>query len=220
MVNKKTCLMLLAILFLFTVPFASAVPPLPAAYFGNITVNGEPAPAGTTVIAKINGVEKGRITTTISGMYAEKPREESLVVQGGEEGDTVRFYVEGVEAKESVTWTEGDGPRPVDLTFVGVPTPTPTPTPTPLNGGGGADGAFLPTPSPTLIPTTTPTPTETPTLAPTLTPSATTPTQTPSSTIPPPTTIEQKRILVLIIGLMAVSIMGIIIYVALKLRKK
>ena len=98
----------------------------------------------------------------------------------------------------------------------------------PSNGGDGGDddggsdgGAFLPTPSPTLTPTSTPIPTETPTFAPTFTPSASlTPTQTPSSTIPPPNTIEKKRILILIIGLMAVSIMGIIIYTAFKLRKK
>ena len=208
MVNKKTCLMLLAILFLFTVPFASAVPPLPAAYFGNITVNGEPAPAGTTAIAKINGVEKGMITTTISGMYGEDFYER-LIVEGGKDGDFVRFYVKGVEAKESVTWVSGCDPTPVDLTFV-------------EDGGGdnGGGGAFLLTPPPTLTPTATPIPTETPTFAPTLAPTATTPTQAPSSTIPQPTTIEKKRILILIIGLMAGSIVGIIIYVVFKLRKK
>ena len=91
----------------------------------------------------------------------------------------------------------------------------------PKNGNSRDRGASQPSPSPTPTLTAAPTPTETPTLTPTFTPSASaTPTQTPSSTIPPPTTIEQKRILMLVIGLMAVSIMGIIIYVALKLRKK
>ena len=102
-----------------------------------------------------------------------------------------------------------------------TPPVTPTSTPTPEGVSGGGDGPFLFTPSPTLTPTATPTVTETPTLAPTFTPSASpTPTQTPSSTTPPPTTNEQKRILMLIIGLMAVSIVGIIIYTAFKLRKK
>jgi hypothetical protein len=67
-------------------------------------------------------------------------------------------------------------------------------------------------------PTPSPTPTETPTLAPTITPSPT-PVQTPSSTIPP-TTDDQKQTLMWVIGLMAVSIMGILIYTAFKLRKK
>ena len=86
---------------------------------------------------------------------------------------------------------------------------------------GSGRGASQPSPSPTLTPTATPTVTETPTLALTITPSASpTPTQTPSSTTLPPTTNEQKRILMLVIGLMAVSIVGIIIYTAFKLRKK
>ena len=105
-----------------------------------------------------------------------------------------------------------------------IPAPvTPTSTPTPEGVSGGGDGPFLFTPLPTPTSTATPTPTVTvtPTLAPTFTPSASpTPTQTPSSTTPPPTTNEQKRILMLVIGLMAVSIVGIIIYTAFKLRKK
>lgn len=101
-----------------------------------------------------------------------------------------------------------------------IPAPI-TPTPTPSNGRDGGGGPFLFTSSPTLTPSATPTPTESPTLAPTFTPSApSTPAQTPSSAIPPPTTIEQKQTLMFIIGLMAVSIMAIIIYTAFKLRKK
>ena len=87
-------------------------------------------------------------------------------------------------------------------------------------GSRGAGGASQPSPSPSLTPSATPIPTETPAFAPTITPSAATPAQTPASTIPPPTTIEQKRILMLIIGLMACSIMAIIIYVVFKLREK
>lgn len=91
----------------------------------------------------------------------------------------------------------------------------------PKNGNSRGRGASQPSPSPTFTPTATSTPTETPTFAPTFTPSASaTPAQTPSSTIPPPTTIEQKRILMLVIGLMAGSIMAIIIYVVFKLREK
>jgi cell division septation protein DedD len=94
-------------------------------------------------------------------------------------------------------------------------------------GSSKGRGASQPTPSPTPTSTATPTPTvtatPTPTLAPTFTPSASptpTPAQTPSSTTLPPTTIEQKRILMLVIGLMAGSIMAIIIYTSFKLRKK
>ena len=214
MLNKKACLVALAVLFLFTVPFATAVPPLPAAYFGNITVNGEPAPAGTTIIAKIDGVERGRITTTISGMYGEDFYER-LIVEGGENEDIVRFHVEEVEAKESVTWVSGCDPTQVDLTFVGVPTPTPTPTPTPSNGRDG--GGYVPT---------TPTPTEkppavgkvevaatpSPTLAPTITPSAA-PTQTPTPTSTPAPVPRLPPLFLILIVIAVVVIAGIIIMV-------
>ena len=101
-----------------------------------------------------------------------------------------------------------------------------TPTPTPSNGrsSGGGDGYVPPatptekTPAAEKVEVAA---TPSPTLAPTFTPSASpTPTQTPSSTIPPPTTDDQKQTLMLVIGLMAGSIMAIIIYTAFKLRKK
>jgi PGF-pre-PGF domain-containing protein len=141
MVNTKTYWVCLAVLCLLSVPLANAVLPLPAAYYGNITVHGEPAPVGTIITAKINGVEKGEITTTSRGVYGEKPRDESLVVQGGAEGDLVHFYVNGVAAREEVPWIEGDGPKAVDLTVVGMPTPTPTP-----KGDGGSGGSSRPPP--------------------------------------------------------------------------
>lgn len=138
MVNTKTYWVCLAVLCLLTVPLANAVLPLPAAYYGNVTVHGEPAPVGTIITAKIMGVEKGEITTTRRGIYGEKPRDESLVVQGGAEGDLVHFYVNGVPAREKVPWVEGDGPKAVDLTVVGGST----------DGGSGSDSRQPPMSTP------------------------------------------------------------------------
>ena len=211
MVNKKTCLMVLAVLFFFIAPVVYAlpqVPPLPAAYHGNITVNGELAPVGTIIIAKIEGCEKGRITTNSSGRYGEDFYER-LIVEGGKNGDIVRFYVEGVKAKESVTWVSGCDPTPVDLTFIGVPTPTPTPP----NGGDGG-GAFIPTPPiPTSAPTATPTLTGTPTTAPTISPS-TTPTQTSTSTPAPVPRIPTLFLILIVIAVIVIA--GIIIIIVLR----
>ena len=146
MLNRKTTLAVLVTVFLFLVVVVLALQtptplPLPAAYYGNITVNGEPAPIRTTIIAKIEAEEKGRITTTSSGMYGEDFYER-LIVQGGAEGDLVRFFVEGVEAEETVIWAAGDGPRLRDLSFTREPpaTPSPTSSPTSYGGGGGGGG--------------------------------------------------------------------------------
>ena len=61
----KTVVFSLAFL-VFPLAVFAALPQLPHIFYGDITINGNPAPAGTVVIAKVAGVEKGRITTTKS----------------------------------------------------------------------------------------------------------------------------------------------------------
>ncbi len=102
---------------------AHGQPLIPAGYYGNITVNGQPASHGTTIIAKIGVEERGNITTTASGTYGglEGPSPK-LWVKGfqGENGATVTFYVGGVAAQQTATWISGEI-KQMDLTFVGVP---------------------------------------------------------------------------------------------------
>ena len=58
----KTLVISSALLVLPLAVFAQ-VPQLPHIFYGDITINGSPAPVGTVVIANVNGVEKGRVTT-------------------------------------------------------------------------------------------------------------------------------------------------------------
>ena len=47
----------------------SAIPPLPYEFYGNVSINETPAEAGVVIIAKVNGIEVGNVTTAAAGTY-------------------------------------------------------------------------------------------------------------------------------------------------------
>ncbi len=51
-------------------------------YYGNVIMNGQQAPPGTTIIAKIGGEERGSITTSASGSYGDDPGPSKLWLTG------------------------------------------------------------------------------------------------------------------------------------------
>ena len=133
--------------------------PPPEVYspWGRVTIDGEPAADDTAVTAWIDGVQYAS-TLTINGWYsidvpADDP--ETPAKEGGENGDTVVFRVDGLVADQTGAWVSLAAPW-IDLT-VSTSTPTPTHTPTPTS---------TPTPTNTPTPTSTPTPTNTPTPTP------------------------------------------------------
>ncbi len=113
----------------------------PPSYYGSITVNEEPATAGTTIIARIGEEERGSITTTESGFYGDDPGATKLWIRGyqNETGSTVTFYVNGVAAQQTAQLPGAGVTQRVDLTFVGVPTPS-EPDGGDSGGGGSSDG--------------------------------------------------------------------------------
>lgn len=78
---------------------SSSPPPIPAGYYGEVMINGEPAEVGTTVEAEINGEIRGLINVVESGQYGSfKAGGKRLSVTGSnsESGTaTVTFYVNG-----------------------------------------------------------------------------------------------------------------------------
>ena len=124
-------------LVLFATP-VYAVPMLPHAFCGSVTINDLEAPDGTLVSA---AVANGSVLTNSQNPVATAGGSYELLVQGdGLIGD-ITFYVNGDEAESTPAGSEfevGGGPTEVDLAIYIEPEPEPIPT---GGGGGGGGGA-------------------------------------------------------------------------------
>ena len=113
-----------------------ATPALPHAFYGSVTINGSPAPIGTSVEARGNGVRTGiegnPITVAETGKYGGPDGlDPKLVVQGELllEEATITFYVNGVSTGETYPFASGEitpldlsAPAPEGPPALGAPT--------------------------------------------------------------------------------------------------
>lgn len=141
--NKKkiTFLVLTVILFAGIAQAQDQLPINPApGYFGSVTINGQPAPSGTTIIAKIGGVVRGSITTTVSGFFGDDPGPSKLWVTGyqNETGSTVTFFYNNIAARQTLQLTGAEITKKVDLDFV-----VPVSGGVSNGGGGGVEGGVV-----------------------------------------------------------------------------
>ena len=135
MKKVTTFIALVLLLTLCAAPvYAQGIPPLPHAFYGNVTINNNPAPVGATVEARGTGVLTGiagnPVTTTVAGVYGtSNPFEPRLIVQGDiDEGATITFYVNGRSTSQTAEWHSGVTTQiNLDVTIAAV--------------GGGAPGA-------------------------------------------------------------------------------
>ena len=159
------------------VPTPTPMVALPAVYSGFIAIARAEVPEGATLVARIGQYESPRA-------LIEGDEYKSLVVDPDDFnllGDTIEFFLNGVQSKTTDIYRSGSFNRDFDLVFIGVPTPTPvppTPTPTPLPPTPMPPMA-TPTPPPTATPTATPVP-PTPTATAVIVSPETTPTPEPS----------------------------------------
>jgi hypothetical protein len=116
MKTKMVAFMLLAMLLALAVSpvYADEAPSLPHAFYGIVEINGSPAPVGTSVEARGDGVTTGvannPIVTTDEGEYGggEDPLAPKLIVQGSiAEGAMVTFYVDGFSTGQTAEWHSG-----------------------------------------------------------------------------------------------------------------
>jgi hypothetical protein len=104
----KLILMALITVILFS-NLVFAVPGIPNAFYGTVTLNGNPAPDGTVVTAKINGVEVAR-TTTKNGKYGYSPvfyvddPNNDLCIGGC---PVIHFYVNGIDTGKTAIFCNG-----------------------------------------------------------------------------------------------------------------
>lgn len=99
-------------------------------YYGTVTIDGSPAPAGTTVEAySPRGDRAGCVEVTTAGyypymrVYREDP-DANPPIPGMQSGDEVMFKVNGVVAQSDpspITWTDDFGQHPVNLTATSAP---------------------------------------------------------------------------------------------------
>lgn len=82
------------------------MPTLPSVFYGALTIDGNPAPVGTEVIAKIGSEIRGTIAAEEDGRYGS---DRQLLVTGSsaDAGKTIRFYVDDIEADQTAVWNTG-----------------------------------------------------------------------------------------------------------------
>lgn len=93
---------------------ASAVPLLPAEFWGSVTIDGSPAPAGTVITARIDGRDCGSLTLETAGVYGgDSMFDKRLLVCGGDDdaGKTITFFVDGMKAARTAVYTPGTSAR-------------------------------------------------------------------------------------------------------------
>ena len=127
MTRVKILALLVGMVLLFTLPaLVSAQVQFPHIFVGTVTLDGAPAPDGTVVSARVEGVADAAGTTTTSGGSY------NIVADPGEDswaGLTVTFLVAGSAAAEIATFEHG-GADVLDLTATsGAVTPEPTAAP-------------------------------------------------------------------------------------------
>jgi hypothetical protein len=141
----KHGLALVCIILIGLVAVASAIPSIPAEFYGDLTIGNGPAPAGTVITARISGVECGSIVTTAAGTYGGPDRyDQRLAVVPDEmllessSNPQITFFVNNVQATPTATFISGESHR-LDISApasAGLPVVT-IPTPAVISGGGG-----------------------------------------------------------------------------------
>jgi hypothetical protein len=126
------CLIALFSLVILAVPsFAQTIPPLPCAFWGSVSIDGQLAPIGTQVKATGTGILTGLagnpITVTEVGKYGDESGLSPKLIARGDvaEGVKITFLVNEIVAKQTAIWQSGSVTK-VDITVV-----------TPSSGGGG-----------------------------------------------------------------------------------
>jgi len=102
---------------------ALALPPLPSGFYGTVKLNGNNVPIGIQVRATINGIAYAdALTITFSGDSVYNlvvPGDDPAtvgIIEGGVQGDTIIFTVDGNISTPTGTWLTGSN-GPLNLTL-------------------------------------------------------------------------------------------------------
>ncbi len=106
--------------------YADMPPQMPHQFYGSVTVGNQPAPQGTVISARVGGVEYLSTTVDAQGRYGYNPLfkfpaddlNTPLVKEGGVDGDTIQFFVNGQVGGEHV-FQSGSPATALDLSVPG-----------------------------------------------------------------------------------------------------
>lgn len=115
MKTKMVAFIFLAMLLALvaTPVYADVAPTMPHAFYGAVDINGGPAPVGTSVEVRGEGVETGvdnnPIVTTAEGAYGGSGGFDPKLIVWGDvaEGSIVTFYVNGFATGQTAQWHSG-----------------------------------------------------------------------------------------------------------------
>ena len=120
-------IMTIGLVFLSVQP-VQAVPPIPSGFYGKVKLNDASVPAGTIISAKINGITYASSPVVILEIDGESwysldiPGDDSDspgTIEGGINGDPIVFFIGGIQAIQTATWSSGTLVA-LDLTGYGV----------------------------------------------------------------------------------------------------
>jgi len=131
--------------FLLLSNLVLAIPGQPHQFYGTVTINGNPTPDGTSIVAKINGIEVASTTTT-AGKYGYSPIfyvDDPYNIRSGEE---ISFFVNGVNTGKTTYFCNGCigvgiDHDPLNLAITVETGGEPS---QPSGGGGGGGGGYFP----------------------------------------------------------------------------
>ncbi|QSZ68171.1 hypothetical protein RJ40_12040 [Methanofollis aquaemaris] len=141
---NTTRISIVLILALALVTGAMAVeelPQFPDEYKGTVTIDGKPAPAGTTILALIDGEVRGTLTIEEKGTFGgDMNIDKNLIVTGyaDDAGKTITFTANGKNAGKATF-------RPEEIHTVALAAKSGGTTP---GGGGGGGGSSPSNPAP------------------------------------------------------------------------
>ena len=119
-ISRVPLILLALFLCIAVVPSAFAVPPLPYELYGAITIDGNPAPVGTEILAKINDQVVGGIDVESEGVYGKSGTFDRRLVINSDEADLgqyITFWVGDRQAAQKITLQAGVSQN-LDLTFI------------------------------------------------------------------------------------------------------
>lgn len=140
MSNKRIFnIILICTLIVLSAGIVSAQDPpnLPVILYGNVNIDGNPAPSGTTITAKVGGSAAGATSVLNAGTYGDAANGR-LPVSASSNG-AVDFYVNGIKATPSpaFTYNSNDAGK---IFVVNLNAPSSTGTATPTSNPTGTSG--------------------------------------------------------------------------------